>query len=447
MTLEFFEGAAGTGKTHNLVGRAAELVRDGVLGEDHRVLALTFMNGARHRLQARLGQNVLFRRRFDCQTFDVFSRTLAARRRSLLSDNAATLQRAADLNEFDGPCYLAATLLETPAVQRWVARSFPLVLVDEAQDLDEHRLHVLQGLAASCSIIAAADAFQCLADGRDTDGVMGWLESAGQTHPLTQPRRTAQRGLLAAANAVREGRDIKAVLTQSQRARNPTWFAPGFRLLQVHARNAQLVAWAIANEMSQRNGQTAILTPDAGNTMLRTAFDTVRTRPWTRDSGQTFGPFPFTWEIPDSENAAALLADIQLPPAATYAEFCAVLKPSAVNAPIAHAISRMDRMRRVRGQNHFTSAHVAEFVREAVRNQSRLGFRQRRGDLAMTIHRAKNREFRNVVVLWPHTATGSPEHLRRLLYNAITRAISHCTVIVLGRGRLNAPPFASPAAP
>lgn len=54
MTFEFFEGAAGTGKTHNLVGRAGELVQEGVLGEGHKLLALTFMNGARRRLDARL---------------------------------------------------------------------------------------------------------------------------------------------------------------------------------------------------------------------------------------------------------------------------------------------------------------------------------------------------------------------------------------------------------
>ena len=77
MTFDFFEGAAGTGKTHNLVGRAGELVQDGALGEGHKLLALTFMNGARRRLDARLGENPAFRRRFDCQTFDVFARTLA----------------------------------------------------------------------------------------------------------------------------------------------------------------------------------------------------------------------------------------------------------------------------------------------------------------------------------------------------------------------------------
>jgi superfamily I DNA/RNA helicase len=108
MTLDFFEGAAGTGKTHNIVGRAGERVHDGVLGEDRRLLALTFMNGARRRLQMRLSQDILFRSRFECQTFDVFARALAARRKSLLSGNAAALGQFAALNEFDGPCFHAS---------------------------------------------------------------------------------------------------------------------------------------------------------------------------------------------------------------------------------------------------------------------------------------------------------------------------------------------------
>jgi superfamily I DNA/RNA helicase len=115
MTFDFFEGAAGTGKTHNLVGRAGEIVQDGILGEAHKLLALTFMNGARRRLDARLGENPAFRRRFDCQTFDVFARTVAARRRSLITP---AMQAQADaLSEFDGPCALAAGLLENEAVQ------------------------------------------------------------------------------------------------------------------------------------------------------------------------------------------------------------------------------------------------------------------------------------------------------------------------------------------
>jgi len=442
MTFDFFEGAAGTGKTYNLVGRAEEIVQDGALGEEHKLLALTFMNGARRRLDARLGENAAFRRRFDCQTFDVFARTLAARRRSHITPELRA--QVAALNEFDAPCALAAALLEQEPVRRWVARSFPLVLVDEAQDLDEYRMRILQGLSPSCRIVAAADAFQCLHSGRDTAPLIDWLEGAGQTHRLARVWRTTQQGLLAAALAVREGRDVRTVLTARTAQNRTTWNGGGFRLLDAAAtqRNTGLLAWAIANDISQRQGSVVILTPDAGNAIIRAALATVQTREWARNYGATFGPYPHTWDRHDNEEADALLADIALPEVATCADLRALLTPLAGYAPIAHAISRMERLRRAHGHAAFTAAQVIEFVREAVRNRSRLGFRQQRGHLAMTIQRAKNREFPNVIVLWPHTATGSAEHLRRLLYNGITRATNHCTVIVLGQNRMNAPPFA-----
>lgn len=443
MTFDFFEGAAGTGKTHNLVGRARELVEDGLLGEGHKLLALTFMNGARRRLDTRLGENPAFRRRFDCQTFDVFARTLAARRRSLITP--AMEAQAAALNEFDGPCALSARLLQYQAVQQWIARAFPLVLVDEAQDLDEYRAAILRGLSSSCRIVAAADAFQCLHAGRDTAPLMGWLESAGQTHRLTLPRRTNQQGLLAAALAVREGRDVKAVLTAKTFKNSTTWNGAGFRLFEAPATNANhaLLAWSIANDIAQRQGPVVILTPDAGSAIIRATLTTVQTKQHTRkNSGLTFGPYPHTWDRHDNEEADSLLAGIALPEMASYADLRALLTPQAGHAAVAQAISRMDRLRRAHGQAGFTAAQVNEFVRESVRNRSRLGLRQDRGHLAMTIQRAKNREFPNVILLWPHTATGSADHLRRLLYNGITRAQNHCTVIVLGQGRLNAPPFA-----
>jgi hypothetical protein len=442
MTFDFFEGAAGTGKTHNLVGRAGELAQGGVLGDGHKLLALTFMNGARRRLDARLGEKPALRRRFDCQTFDVFARMLAARRRSLITPEMQ--EQANALNEFDGPCALAAGLLAIEPIRQWVARSFPLVLVDEAQDLDEHRMRILQGLSQSCQIVAAADAFQCLHDGRDTAPLIGWLEGAGQTHRLTQPRRTNQQGLLAAALAVREGRDVKAVLTANTYKNRTTWNGAGFRLVEAPAtsRNHALLSWAIANDIAQRRGPVVILTPDSGNTIVRDALNTVQTKPYTRKNGATFGPYPHTWDRHDMEEANALLAKIALPATASYTDLGTILTPHAEHAAIALAISRMDRLRRAHGQSAFTAAQVNEFVRESVRNRSRLGFRQNRGHLAMTIQRAKNREFPNVIVLWPHTAAGSSEHLRRLLYNAITRAQEHCTVIVLGQGRLNGAPFA-----
>jgi superfamily I DNA/RNA helicase len=442
MTFDFYEGAAGTGKTHNLVNRAAELVQQEVLGDGQKLLALTFMNGARRRLDARLGQNVIFHRRFDCQTFDVFARTLTARRRSLITQ--AMRGQAATLNEFDGPCCVAAALLERQAVRDWVARGFPLVLVDEAQDLDAYRLRILQQLSQSCSVIVAADAFQCLYDGRDTASLIEWLGAAGHTHHLSQPRRTQRQGLLAAALAVREGRDLKEVLTAKTFNQRTTWSGPGFRLLEASAtaRNSALLAWNIANEIALNHGSFAILTPDAGNAIIRAALTTVQTKKYLRKNGGTFGPYPHTWDRHDTEEADSLLAGIVLPESSSCADLRELMIPLVGNAAIAHAIDCIDRLRRTLGQTEFTATQFREYVREAARNRARLGFLPQRGHLAMTIQRAKNREFPNVIVLWPHTVTGSAEHLRRLLYNAITRAQNHCSVIVLGQGRLNSPPFA-----
>jgi len=443
MTFDYFEGPAGTGKTHSLVVRAEELVRGGALEGNQKVLALTFMNGARRRLDARLRDYPAMRRRFECQTFDVFARTVAGRRRSLITPAHKNL--AATLNDFDGPCCLAASLLEHDAVRDWVARTYPLIIVDEAQDLDPYRARLLKELSRSCQIVAAADAFQCLDDKNNPAHLTSWLESAGQTYRLSQPRRTSQQGLLAVALAVRNGEDVKAVLQGRTFNGSTQWRGAGFLLLDVVARknNCGLLAWRIANEICSHPGTTVILTPDAKNAIVRNALQTVTTRRWSRKRNDTaFGPYRVEWERSDNEAASDLLRDVALPAKGPCAEFQAALTHLAQHAAVAQALRRMDRLRRVCGRTEFVGAEILEFVRESIRNQSRFGFREHLNHIAMTIQRAKNREFPNVIVLWPHSATGSTEHQRRLLYNAISRAQNHCTVIVLGEGRLNTPPFA-----
>ena len=75
------------------------------------------------------------------------------------------------------------------------------------------------------------------------------------------PGRTQQQGLLAAALAVREGRDIKAVLTANTFKNRTTWQDAGFRLLEATATNANhaLLSWSIANEIAQRQGPSTPL--------------------------------------------------------------------------------------------------------------------------------------------------------------------------------------------
>ena len=64
--------------------------------------------------------------------------------------------------EFDAVCDAAGMLLEQPQVRDWAAASFPIVLVDEGQDLRPERLRMLVALSAAARTLIAADEFQCL---------------------------------------------------------------------------------------------------------------------------------------------------------------------------------------------------------------------------------------------------------------------------------------------
>jgi len=441
MTLRFFEGAAGTGKTHNIIEEARSLVLQDVLGEHGRILALTFMNGARRRLLFRLGQHREFHRRYECQTFDVFARRLVARRQSILRHKDELRATAEPLGEFDGPCCLASGLLDDVWIHQWVAASYPLVLVDEAQDLDVHRMGILRSLTESAHVIAGADEFQCLYDGRDTRELMEWLFGAGETTRLTDPMRTDRAGLLTAANAIRNGEDVRATLTQGN-ARNPTWYGDGFRLVETPASNSGIVGSSIAYEMNRCQGRIAILTPDARNQLLLNALAMVGERVWGKNNFK-FGPFPFEWEDRDEDTARTLVEKIALPDETGFEECLAALSPHAEHAAVAAVVGRLRRRRRAFGQTEFSREYISALLEDAVRNQTRHSGHSHNRNVAMTIQRAKNREFPNVIVLWPHSATGSNEHRRRLLYNAVTRATRHCSVVVIGKGLCSRPPFVS----
>jgi hypothetical protein len=445
VTVESFEGPAGSGKTFRLIERTREIVNAGFLKEGQRVLALTFMNGARRRLEASLGNHTELRRRFECKTVDVFAQAIVARRRSPLAASAFEVPAAAKENEFNPTCFLAGRLLESDAVANWVAASYPLVLIDEAQDLDAFRFPIVQRLAPSCTILAAADAFQCLGNGVDAGPIIAWLNSFGNTTSFNGSRRTSQSGILQAAQAVRNGQDICAVLKKHQKY--PTWTAPGFKLIEFAGR-FPFLAWTISNELRTLSGNVAILTPNTTDGTIRKAIEMVCVRDWPFKKERpdvTFGPYPVEWDVNETERAQDLCKQLELP------EMCSLQNISAGGATmsdpaIMRVRARMQRVSRVSGERAFSSTRISEMINDAVRDVSRFGGRHGPLRAAMSIHRAKNREFKNIIVLWPYGVPDGEEYLRRLLYNGITRAQQNCVVIALGKNRLCAPPFA-PARP
>lgn len=442
MIRAFFEGPAGSGKTHKLVDETVAVAGGLLSSENSKLLALTFMNGARHRLNARFAAVPALRGRFLCSTFDSFATLLARRRRTLL--NALPPDPAeAKMSVFDRTCSEAVRLLEVPAVAAWVAAAYPLVVVDEAQDLDPHRFRMLRTLAGATHVIGAADEFQNLSDAVDAADVMAWLREAEKTEPLTTVRRTNKEGLLRVAGALRDGGPVCGELS-ALAGKKPRYVGAGVRVIESPAKPG-LLAWNVAYELRGMGSSTVILTPDASSELVRQVVERVHSEPpflLSKKTGETFGPYPLTWELREEEDVRRVMD--RMPEGDVVSLSSAIEAAAALTQDERGYIrARLERGRNLRGESSITQSQLRSIVEDVLRDSRRLGLQRGTGRRVMTIQRAKNREFRDVLVLWPQSATGSAEHQRRLLYNAVTRAQDRCAIVVFGQGRTKKPPFAA----
>jgi len=163
-----FEGPAGTGKTHELIETVrGRVVAPGILPHQ-RILALTFMHGSRRRLDERLAGTVETRGRSSCVTIDSFAAHLLRRWQAV----AGALP---EMSQFDEVCDSCGSLLERPEIAHWVTASFPIIAIDEAQELKPCRLRIVKALAADADLYVAADEFQCLDEDIDTAPFVGMV--------------------------------------------------------------------------------------------------------------------------------------------------------------------------------------------------------------------------------------------------------------------------------
>ena len=84
MSMIFFEGPAGTGKTTSLMKELERQIIINPLGEGQKVIGLTYMHGSRKRLIEKLNGVTSLHKNFDVFTFDSFAWRLICRWRSLL---------------------------------------------------------------------------------------------------------------------------------------------------------------------------------------------------------------------------------------------------------------------------------------------------------------------------------------------------------------------------
>jgi AAA domain/UvrD-like helicase C-terminal domain len=410
-----FEGPAGTGKTYQLIeevrARAPRL-----LGAEQRVLGLTFMHGSRRRLEESFATKAEIRGRGYATTIDSFA-THMVRRWSPVGPPIL------DFTQFDQVCDACGALLERPEIGRWVSAAFPIVVIDEAQELKPCRLRIARALSDHAHMVVAADEFQCLDDQVDTGPCMAWLDE-GNVQRLTIVRRTARRGLLDAGLALRGEQPLVAGVGLRIRHEYPNQvkFTVGHALLAGVGTRAVLVApgsTAWANELVCQ---------------LAEGFQSEK---------QRIPPLPIAWDTPPKDEANKVASRLcEMEGQVESIELVRRIKelpdsPSWLST-VAISVAMARRAQGVRTWSHLQLLAVC--MRKANVHRA-YSYSPGRGIRAMTIQGAKNRQFRDVVVLWGPGVPGGPDYHRRLLYNAITRAEHSCTGIVRTERQLQQLPF------
>jgi hypothetical protein len=425
MSLVAFTGAAGMGKTFQLMRGEEGALREVPLTEGQKVLALTFMHGSRRRLDDRLRKLPGLRGRFTCTTIDRFAWELCTRWRFLR--RAEGLPELAE-DQYEATCDAAGALLENEDVRKWVARTYPHVLLDEAQDLTRERLRIICALESVVVMHAAADEFQCLATQLRPNPAVDWMLALCEPLDLHDQKRTNDARLIAAARAIRAGKAVSGGPNLVIRA------APGKSPYhQAAAVVANAIAW-------NGGAEIAVITPSRVGGFASGVITRVGVGPVGK---QQNGPYNIGWELSDEEFFGQHASNLNLPEDGNFdATFDALSVPGSHPA-ISMCRDWVGRRRRLTGD--------VTFLPEIVREQLKICFtRHRRFSrsnslrlTAMTVHQAKNREFEGVIVLWPYTVFGDAEQKRRLLYNAVTRAKRWCTIVVQNNELLQQPPFAA----
>ncbi len=426
MSLLLFEGPAGSGKTTRLVKVVGEHLMQHPLLDGQMVLGLTRYHGSRRRMQTTLDR-IPRVGRTQCQTVDSFAWQLVRRWRSL----ALCLGIAATDQDYQATVDAASTLVKQPHVAAWVAASFPVVVLDEAQDCAGPWLELMRNLEGSVALFAAADAFQDLS-GAATCEVMEWADSRGATVSLSGNHRTNVSGLLQAAQALRNGASM------------PTDNPPGFSIQTAprYPMAGGATSWKIKSW--QRLGPIAILSPTgpARAAFSRNLVEWVSTsKARTKRSDATAGPHSIVWESQDADHVEDLAKRIGFRRRKSI-----VCKEMAATlfAMGEHDLAEwVHHQRSVRGLEALSKTEFEAAIEDCVRKRRAFGTSDTWKRRAMTIHQAKNREFESVIVLWPLAVAPDHEKQRRMLYNAITRAKGRALILVEDpkRDRLKKPPF------
>lgn len=431
MTTSGFSGGAGTGKTTRLLTELDTHLGAHPLKPGQRVLALTFMHGSRRRLADRLAKSKA-RRQCECMTLDRFAWEICRRWRSRLRATGGFLSLdlgSAGATEYDAVCEAAGRLLAAPDVLLWVAKRFPVIILDEFQDCTAVRVSIARALHGKLKLLIAADDFQNLSLSVESPAVM-WLRGLGSCQDLTFNHRTSVADLLNAAKALREGQTLV------------DGGGSGFKIMSVPS--AAVAASYISKTLWPSTGKAAVVLtptkPERSN-WVRDIVQLVGTKKY--GPKKEIGPVAITWESTSENIEESVVAALGIGGGDGPIDASVINKLG--RGPLVSRLQRWaDHQRRVLGVTQFTAAELRTQIKRALHQVRAFGSTPPASRRAMTIHQAKNREFPVVIILWPFEIKNDPIRLRRLLYNAVTRAQRRAIIIVNDpkKERVTLAPFA-----
>jgi hypothetical protein len=427
-TVYGYIGQAGTGKTTEVINRLNECIGQSSLSKYNCVLALTFMHGSRRRLAERLSTVKKERHvKVSCSTIDAFCTRIVQRFRryigydkplEMLMDNEAG-SILENKRSFQVPISFVRKsfieLMNLPSVKNFISNSYPIIIVDEFQDCEGELLDVIRSLIdCDCSFIIAGDEFQQLNANTSCEAIE-WLKSIHNLNELKKIHRTKNSRILNTASGLRAGIPIK----------NSVFVKP--------VESSDLAAWLICSKIQWynwgRNKSIALLYPTSPNSSLFVKSTLERLKfPFPK---KDLNAFPFIYETGEERNPDFILSRIE-----NY-ERCSVVDLQLVtglekanNEILKKCAKRVKKLLFLRGEQEIEKSEFEGLVRKECHMASAYGLViEKNKRLALTIHAAKNREYDDVIVLWPYEINKNVIYRRKLLYNAITRAKQNVFII------------------
>jgi len=396
------------------------------------VLALTFMHGSRKRLESNLKfVKTDFKVRYECATIDSFALNLLNRFRSYL--NIDKLVRPdEELSENYYESFMnwemireqTIQLLKFNSVRNYISNSYPYIVIDEFQDCAEKLLGIVKQLSYSTNLLIASDQFQQLSDPENLEGMQWIRESQFEHYDLNSSgvKRTTNNKILLTATCLRTNTLIVGPKIK-------IYPCPSIKGGKFPLAEYQLKFNIHCNIV---HGNIAIISPTQNCGFVSQLLNSL-SKPYTfkKSPFKTIGPYNQLLGTDGNVDIDELIKD--LPRSPITKNGLKELKSNklfVLNKCAERILKRLS----LRNQESISYDEFYYVLRQTAHTYDNFYRGENRARIIFTtIHGAKNREFDNVIVLWPYNVQSDLLQKRKLLYNAITRAKRNVVVIVQHR--------------